>query len=83
MSRYFRDRNIIPRVRRFVEENRSDNGYVDVDLMVEGLQQLYPDYRRQKKLLLKKNVQEGSKSLFRLYINYMNYNLTSLHYTLH
>lgn len=66
MSRYFRDRNIIPRVRRFVEENRSDNGYVDVDLMVEGLQQLYPDYRRQKKLLLKKNVQEAYEEVRRM-----------------
>lgn len=59
MSRYFPDRNIIPRVRRFVEENRNANGYVDVDIMVEGLQQQYPDYRRQKKILFKKNVQAG------------------------
>jgi len=63
MSRYFPDRNIIPRVRRFVEENRNANGYIDVDFMVEGLQQQYPDYRRQKKILFKKNVQAGTTTL--------------------
>jgi len=66
MSRYFPDRNMIPRVKRYVEENQSVNGYVDIDIMVDGLQHQYLDYRRQKKLTFKRNVQDAYEEVRRM-----------------
>ena len=66
MSRYFPDRNMIPRVKRYVEENQSVNGYVDIDIMVDGLQHQYLDYRRQKKLPFKRIVQDAYEEVRRM-----------------
>ena len=49
---------LIPRVRRYLEDNNF-KGYVDVGQMADILQDQYLDDRRKPKLLYRKNVQIG------------------------
>ena len=62
----FFDRNLLPRIRRYLEDN-SHRKYIDVDEMADTLQNQYFDYGRKKKIPFRNSVRQGKYSqVFRL-----------------
>jgi hypothetical protein len=55
----FFDRNLVPRIRRYLEDN-SNRKYIDVDEMADTLQNQYFDYGRKKKIPFKNAVRQGN-----------------------
>lgn len=55
---YFIDRNLVPRVQKYMEENKH-RVYLDVDEMADSLQRQHSEYGRKKKIPFRISVNKG------------------------
>lgn len=66
----FLDRNLVPRIRRYLEDNKGRK-YIDVDDMADTLQSQHFDYGRKKKQPFRNSVRQGI-SILTLHPQYSN-----------